>query len=76
MNKHRLLGVCLLFLIVAFIFIQPAYAGPGSGIAKAIITTIWGLIFYVGLTVVSLPLAIYEFINGKIDEQRPLKDLV
>ena len=35
MLKNRLLGIGLLFLITVFIFIQPAYIGPGSKTAKA-----------------------------------------
>ena len=42
MYKKRLLGICLIFLMVAFVFIQPAYGGPGGQIAKIIAKTFWG----------------------------------
>jgi len=74
MNKHRLLGAGLLFLIVAFIIIQPAYVGPGSKIAKALIATIWGSISFIGLAIVCLSLSVYEYIWGQIEEKRPLKE--
>lgn len=74
MNKNRLLGIGLTFLIIAFIFIQPAYIGPGSKIAKAVLSSFWGLLFFIGLTITCLPLSIYQFICGKLEEQRLLKD--
>ena len=70
MIKNRLLGIGLTVLIIIFIFIQPAYIGPGSNIAK----TVWGLLFFIGLTLTCLPLGIYQFVCGKRDEQRLLKD--
>jgi hypothetical protein len=73
MNMNRLLAIGLIFLIIAFIFIQPAYAGPGSKIAKAILSTFWGLLFFIGLTITCLPLSIYQYYCGKLDEQRVLK---
>ena len=73
MNMNRLLAIGLIFWIIAFIFIQPAYAGPGSRIAKAILSSFWGLLFYVGLTITCLPLSIYQYYYGKLDEQRVLK---
>ena len=75
MNKNRLLGIGLTFLIIAFIFIQPAYVGPGSKIAKTILSSFWGLLFFIGLTITCLPLSIYQFISGKREEQRLIKNL-
>ncbi len=74
MNKNRLLGIGLTFLIVAFIFIQPAYVGPGSKIAKAVISSFWGLLFFIGLTLACLPMSIYQFICGKREEHYLLKN--
>ena len=73
MNMNRLLAIGLIFLIIAFIFIQPAYAGPGSKMAKAILSTFWGLLLFIGLTITCLPLSIYQYYCGKLDEQRVLK---
>jgi len=75
MNKKRLLGICLIFLIVAFIFIQPAYAGPGSQVAKAIVKTFWGKMVLGLLSLVLLPIGIYLFIKQQLAEQRAYRDL-
>ena len=74
MNKNRLLAIGLIFLIIFFIFIQPAYVGPGSKIAKAILSSFWGLLFFIGLTITCLPLSIYQYVCGKLEEQRLLKN--
>jgi len=73
MNKNRFLGIGLIFLIIAFIFIQPAYVGPGSKIAKGVLSSFWGLLFFICLTITCLPLSIYQFVCGKLEEQRLLK---
>lgn len=73
MTKNRLLGIGLIFLIIAFIFIQPAYVGPGSKIAKTVVSSFWGLPVFIGLTAICLPMAIYRFVCGKRNEQRLLK---
>ncbi|MDX1707485.1 MAG: hypothetical protein R3274_02720 [Desulfobacterales bacterium] len=75
MNRNRLLGIGLTFLIVAFIFIQPAYAGPGSKLAKAILSSFWGLLFFIVFTIVCLPMSIYQYVIGQLEEQRLLKNL-
>ena len=71
MDKNRLLGIGLSFLIIAFIFIQPAYVGPGSQIAKSI----WGLLFFIGFTIICLPMSIYQYVCGQLEEQRQLKKM-
>ena len=73
MNMNRLLAIGLIFLIIAFIFIQPAYAGPGSKIAKAILSSFWGMLFFIILTFTCLPLSIYQYYYGRLDEQDVLK---
>ncbi len=75
MNKNRLLGIGLTFLIIAFIFIQPAYAGPGSKLAKAILSSFWGLLFFIGFTIICLPMSIYQYVCGQLEEQRQLKNM-
>jgi hypothetical protein len=69
MNKNRLLGIGLTVLITAFIFIQPAYVGPGSKIAKAIISSFWGMLLSIVFTFTCLPMSIYQYIIGKRREQ-------
>jgi Tim44-like domain len=75
MNKKRLLGICLIFLIVAFIFIQPAYAGPGGQVAKAMAQTFWGKMVLGLLSMVLLPIGIYLFIKQQLAQQRAYRDL-
>jgi hypothetical protein len=75
MNKKRLLGMCLIFLIIAFIFIQPAYAGPGSQIAKDMVRTFWGKMILGLLSIVLLPTGIYLFIKQQLAELRAFRDL-
>jgi hypothetical protein len=75
MNKKRFLGICLIFLIVAFILIQPAYAGPGGQVAKAIAQTLWGKMILGLLALVLLPIGIYLFIKQQLAEQRAYRDL-
>jgi hypothetical protein len=75
MNKKRLLGICLIFLIVAFIFIQPAYAGPGGEVAKAMAKTFWGKVALGLLSLVLLPIGIYLFIKQQLAERRAYRDL-
>ena len=75
MNKKRLLGICLIFLMVAFIFIQPAYAGPGGQIAKLLAKTFWGKMVLGLLTFILLPVGIYLYIKQKAAERRAFKDL-
>jgi hypothetical protein len=75
MNKKRLLGICLIFLMVAFIFIQPAYAGPGGQIAKVLAKTFWGKMVLGLLTLILLPVGIYLYIKQKLAERRAYKDL-
>jgi hypothetical protein len=70
MNKNRLLGIGLTVLITAFIFIQPAYVGPGSKIAKAILSSFWGMLFSILFTFTCLPMSIYQYIIGKRREQQ------
>jgi hypothetical protein len=74
-NKKRFLGICLIFLMVAFIFIQPAYAGPGGQIAKLLAKTFWGKMVLSLLTFILLPVGIYLYIKQKLAERRAYKDL-
>jgi len=75
MNRKRILGICIIFLMVAFIFIQPAYAGPGGHIAKVLANTFWGKMVLGLLALILLPLGIYLYIKQKLAELRVYKDL-
>jgi hypothetical protein len=65
-NQNRFLGICLIFLIILFIFIQPAYAGPGGIIAKALLKSFWGKAVLALMAMTCLPLAIYVYIREEI----------
>jgi hypothetical protein len=65
-NQKRLLGICLIFLILIFIFIQPAYIGPGGIIAKMLLKSFWGKAILALMTTTCLPLAIYVYIRDEI----------
>ena len=75
MNRKRLLGICLLFLMVAFVFIQPAYSGPGGQIAKIIANSFWGKMFLSLLSFILLPVGFYIYVKQKMAERRAFKDL-
>jgi hypothetical protein len=75
MNKKKLLGICLIFLMVAFIFIQPAYAGPGGQLAKVLAKTFWGKMVLGLLSVILLPMGIYLYIKQQLAQWRAYKDL-
>jgi hypothetical protein len=66
MNQNRILGICLIFLIILFIFIQPAYVGPGGIIAKALLKSFWGKAALALMALTCLPLAIYVYIREEI----------
>jgi len=61
--------------MVAFIFIQPAYGGPGGQIAKVIVNTFWGKMVLSLLSLILLPIGIYLYIKQKLAERRAYKDL-
>jgi len=61
--------------MVAFIFIQPAYGGPGGQIAKVIANTFWGKMVLSLLAFILLPVGIYLYIKQKLAERRAYKDL-
>ena len=74
-NQNRILGICLIFLIILFIFIQPAYVGPGGIIAKALIKNFWGKAALVLMALTCLPLAIYVYIRENVLDEHRFKHL-
>ena len=66
MNQNRLLGICLIFLILVFIFIQPAYVGPGGIIAKILLNSFWGKALLALMAITCVPFAIYVYIRDEI----------
>jgi hypothetical protein len=65
-NQKRFLGICLIILILIFIFIQPAYIGPGGIITKALLKSFWGKAALTLMAITCLPLAIYVYIREEI----------
>jgi hypothetical protein len=65
-NQKRLLGICLIFLIIIFILIQPAYIGPGGIITKTLLKSFWGKAALILMAITCLPLAIYVYIREEI----------
>jgi len=65
-NQKRLLGMCLIFLIIIFIFIQPAYIGPGGIVTKALLKSLWCKAALALMAITCLPLAIYIYIREEI----------
>ena len=74
-NQNRILGICLIFLIILFIFIQPAYVGPGGLIAKSLLKNLWVKAALAIMALTCLPLAIYVYIREQILDDRSFKHL-
>ena len=74
-KQKRLLGISLIFLIIIFIFIQPAYMGPGGIIAKDLIKNFWGKPALAVMALTCLPLAIYVYIREQVLDERGFKHL-
>ena len=72
-NQNRFLGICLIFLIISFIFIQPAYVGPGGIIAKDLIKNFWGKAALAVMALTCLPLAIYVYIREQVIDEHTFK---
>lgn len=75
MNQNRFLGISLIFLIMIFIFIQPAYVGPGGIIAKELINNFWGKAALAVIALTCLPLAIYVYIREQVLDEHTFKHL-
>ena len=74
-NQNRFLGICLIFLIKIFIFIEPAYVGPGGIIAKVLIKNFWGKAALALMAMTCLPLSIYVYIREQILDKHSFKHL-
>lgn len=72
-------NIVTLLLIFSFLAVatvsEPALAGPGGKIARAVFETFWGKVILGGLTIIFLPLIVYMVIKEKIAERRTKKDL-
>jgi len=73
--KRTIIFSVFISIIVAFLAMEPAMAGPGGKIASAAFETFWGRVLLVLLTIVFLPLITYVLLREKISERRARKDL-
>jgi hypothetical protein len=74
MKRTLILGA-LVIVAISFVFVEPAFAGPGGKIARAAFETFWGRIALGILTIIFLPLITYVVLREKISERRARKDL-
>ena len=74
-NQNRFLGICLIFLIITFIFIQPAYVGPGGLIAKSLLKNVWIKASLAIMALTCLSLAIYVYIREQFQDEHGFKHL-
>ena len=75
MNQNRILGICLIILIIIFIFIQPAYVGPGGIIAKDVLKNFWGKAALAVIALTCLSLAVYVYIREQVLDEHSFKYL-
>jgi len=75
MKLAKYIGVLLVFLVMALMIIEPALAGPGGKIARAMFETFWGKILLAVLTIILLPFILYAVIKEKLGERRARKNL-
>jgi hypothetical protein len=57
--------MCLIFLIIIFIFIQPAYIGPGGIVTKALLKSLWCKAALALMAITCLPLASLRHHNAQ-----------
>ena len=75
MNRKIILMSILCLTIGLVGFVEPALAGPGGKIARAMFETFWGKVVLGLLTIFFLPLITYVIIREKIAERRARKFL-
>lgn len=75
MHKASFAVAVALLLIVTLFVAEPALAGPGGKIARALFDSFWGKILLAIITIVFLPFIIYVVAREKLAEQRSMKDL-
>ncbi|WP_432474138.1 Tim44 domain-containing protein [Amphritea sp. HPY] len=74
MNK-KVVVMVVLVVATAFVFADPAFAGPGGKIASVVFETFWGQVVLGILTIIFFPLITYVFLREKLSERRARKDL-
>ena len=74
-NQNRILAICLIVFIIIFIFIQPAYVGPGGLITKSLLKIIWVKAALAIMALTCLSLAIYVYVREQIVGDQSFKHL-
>ena len=75
MNKKILFSFFLLLTIGVVLAVEPAWAGPGGKIAKAVFETFWGKVALVLLVLFFLPLIIITLVRESLAIRRATRDL-
>ena len=72
----NIVTLMLILSIVAVATIsEPALAGPGGKIARAVFESFWGKVLLGVLAIIFMPLIVYVLIKEKLAERRTKKDL-
>lgn len=74
MKQAVIIGLVILVLTM-LVAVEPAMAGPGGKVARAVFETFWGRVILGILVVIFLPLITYVVIREKRAERRARKDL-
>ena len=69
------IAAAVLIAVTLVLFAEPALAGPGGKIARALFDTFWGKVLLIVLTIVFLPLIVYVTAREKLSERRTRRDL-
>ena len=59
MKKKHIQLVTILLVITLLLYIEPAYAGPGGTITKALFKTWWGKLLITIISIILLPVLLY-----------------
>ena len=75
MKQGRTFALLLLVVVLTLIVVEPALAGPGGKIARAMFETFWGKVLLAVLVIILSPLIMYTVIKEKLGERRARKNL-
>lgn len=73
--KKPLFFACFTLALMGLFVVEPAFAGPGGAIAKAVANSFWAKLVIALLVLFFLPLICYTLIREWLASRRSLKDL-
>ncbi|HNH44854.1 MAG TPA: Tim44-like domain-containing protein [Agitococcus sp.] len=73
--KKPLIFACFTLVLMGLFVVEPAFAGPGGMIAKAVVKSFWAKVIIGLLVLFFLPLICYTLIREWLAGRRSLKDL-